>query len=298
MVKDCLSAGRHVYCEAPLAHTIADARAIADAARVSDRVFQAGLLGRSNPVYQLARSFYRTESLRQLVSMRAQNNRKTSWRQGASTAERTRRLDWRLDPAVSIGLPGEWGTHQFDVFHFYTGKYPSSVRGDGSIRVYDDGRTIADTVALTLRFDDGTVLDYQATLGNSFGGRYEVFHGEMSAIKLAWSHGWMFKEADASTQGWEVYANRQRYFNDEGITLIADATQLASQGKLKDGVGLPNDSLYYGVKDFITSIGDGSPVTTSAEEGLRATVVGILAQRAVVSGEEIAIGESELKGRE
>lgn len=298
VVKDCLSAGRHVYCEAPLAHTIDDARAIATSARLSDRVFQAGLLGRSNPVYQLARSFYRTESLRQLVSMRAQHNRKTSWRQSASTPERAKRLDWRLDPAVSIGLPGEWGTQQFDVFHWYTGKYPTSVRGAGSIRVHQDGRTIADTVALSLGFADGTVLDYQATLGNSFGGRYEVFHGEMSAIKLAWSHGWMFKEADASTQGWEVYANRQRYFNDEGITLIADATQLASQGKLKDGVGLPNDSLHYGIKDFLSSVVDGTPVTTSAAEGLRATVIGILAQRAVVTGEEIAIGESDLKGSE
>ena len=31
----------------------------------------------------------------------------------------------------------------------------------------------------------------------------------MAAIKLAWSHGWVFKENDAPTQGWEVYANRQ-----------------------------------------------------------------------------------------
>jgi hypothetical protein len=50
----------------------------------------------------------------------------------------------------------------------------------------------------------------------------------------------MFKEADAPTQGWEVYANRQQFHNDEGITLIAGATKLAEQGKLKEGVGLPH----------------------------------------------------------
>jgi hypothetical protein len=44
-----LEAGKHVYCEAPLASSIDDARAIARAARNASRtVFQAGLRGRSN----------------------------------------------------------------------------------------------------------------------------------------------------------------------------------------------------------------------------------------------------------
>jgi hypothetical protein len=87
-------------------------------------------------------------------------------------------------------------------------------------------------------FDDGR-LDYNATLANSYEGMHELFRGTNASIKLAWSHGWMFKEADAPTQGWEVYANRQQFHNDEGITLIAGATKLAEQGKLKEGVGLP-----------------------------------------------------------
>ena len=105
----------------------------------------------------------------------------------------------------------------------------------------------------------------------------------------------MFKEADAATQGWEVYANRQRVFNDEGITLIADATQLASQNKLKDGVGLPHDSLYYGVSDFLTSCQEGKAPKTGASEGFRATLVGIAAHRAVVEGGTIEISPDDLK---
>ena len=290
-----MAAGKHVYCEAPLAHTLEDARAIALAARSNPRVFQVGLLARSNPVYSLARSFFRTEAFLKLVSMRAQNSRKTSWRQAASTAERQARLDWRLDPTVSLGLPGEWGTHQFDVIHWFTGQYPHRVSGNGGVFVWEDGRKVADTVNLTLEFPKGQSLQYQATLGNSYGGRYEVLHGVNSAFKLAWSHGWMFKEADAATQGWEVYANRQRFFNDEGITLIADATKLASQNKLKDGVGLPNDSLHYGVADFLLSCAEQMKVKTGVSEGLRATAVGIAAQRAVVEGGVIEISQDDLK---
>jgi hypothetical protein len=139
------------------------------------------------------------------------------------------------------------------------------------------------------------MLNSVTSLGNSFEGRHEVFHGSNAAIKLAWSHGWLFKESDAPTQGWEVYANRQQFHNDEGITLIADATKLASQGKLKEGVGLPYSPQYYALADFATSIIEKKPSACSADEGARATIVGICASQAVVSGKDVEITEDLLK---
>ena len=50
MTLAALQAGKHVFCEAPLAHTIEDARAIAKAAKDSPKqVFQSGLQFRSDP---------------------------------------------------------------------------------------------------------------------------------------------------------------------------------------------------------------------------------------------------------
>jgi len=169
------------------------------------------------------------------------------------------------------------------------------VRGGGSVRLHKDGREVADTVNCALVYEDGRRLAYEATLANSYERVYELLRGSMSAIKLAWTAGWMFKEADAPTQGWEVYANRQAFGNDEGITLIADATQLASQGKLKEGVGLPNPPLHYALADFLDSVTGEKPAVCSAEEGLRGAVIGILADRAVKSGDEIAIDPALLK---
>lgn len=292
-----IAAGKHVYCEAPLAHTVEDCQAIARAARsMSGRVFAAGFEGRSDPVYQLARKFFLSDSLRELASMRAQHNQKDSWRIPGADATREKALNWRLDPEVSIGLPGEWGSHQFDVFHWYRGSFPAKVRGGGSVRFWSDGRTIPDTIHAELEFADGVVAQYGATLVNSFEGRYEAFYGSNAAIKLAWTHGWMFKEADAPTQGWEVYANRQQFFRDEGITLIADATKLASQGKLKEGVGLPNSPLYYALSEFIRSATEGRPPACSADEAMRSSIVGILAHRAVTTGSTVEIGQDVLKG--
>lgn len=296
ILEAALAAGKHVYCEAPLASTVEDCRAMAAATRGAATVCVAGLLARSNPIYKLARTFFRSDSVRELIAMRAQANEKTSWRSPAPDREREIALNWRLDPELSIGLAGELGTHQFDVFHFYRDVYPTSVTGQGAIRLHNDGRKIDDTIAAMLSFDDGSVLQYAATLGNSFEGTHEVFYGSNAAIKLAWTHGWMFKEADAPTQGWEVYANRQRFHNQEGITLIADATQLASQGKLQSGVGLPNPPLYYGLGDFLKSVTENTPVATTIEEGARATIVGILTHQAVRSRQTLTIDPAMLAG--
>jgi predicted dehydrogenase len=283
-----------VYCEAPLASTIEDCRAIASAARTSKQVFQVGFQARSNPVYKLAWSFYRSGTLRTLVQMQASRARKTSWRIPAPDPAREKALNWRLDPEVSTGLAGEWGSHQFDVFHWFTGNFPTRITGAGHIAEYADGRDIADTIHATLRFPGGAALQYQATLANSYGGDYELLCGTSATIKLAWSHGWMFKEADSPTQGWEVYANRQQFHNDEGITLIAEATKLAAQGKLQEGVGLEHSSLFYALQDFAKSCLEGAEVATSVEAGLRSTAVGILTNRAIRSGEPVHVTQEML----
>jgi predicted dehydrogenase len=294
VVIDCLAAGKHVYCEAPLAHTIDDARAIAAAAAAHTKsVFACGFEGRSNPVYKLARTFYKSDAAREFISADIYQHQKISWRYGGNDLNSPE--NWRLNPKTSTGLAGEWGSHQLDVVRWYTGRTPVSIRGHGSVRLYKDGRDVPDTVRASLLFDDGADMGYEATLANSFGGRYELLYAEMSAFKLAWSHGWMFKEADAPTQGWEVYANRQQFFSDEGITLIADATKLASQGKLKEGVGLPFPSVYYALADFVAASLEGKPAACGADDGFAATALAILTNKAVTTGEEVKVSEADIK---
>lgn len=286
---DCIGAGKHVYCEVPLAHTNEDCVAIAKAAREAGggKVLAGACEGRSNPIYQLARSFFKTDAVRDVVSMYAQDHRKSTWGRAG---------DWWLDPAVSTGLAGESGVQQFDVMHWFRGAYPVEVSGRGSIRLHEDGRKVADTVRATLRWADETELNYSATLCNSFGGKHETFMAVNAAMKLAWSHGWMFKEADAPQLGFEVYANRQQFHNDEGITLIADATKLASQGKLKEGVGLPHSSAYYGVNDFLGAVIEGREAKCSVSEAARASMVALAVNEAVKTGKSVAIDGEMLKG--
>lgn len=278
-----LQASRHVYCEAPMAATVEDCHAIeAAASSHATRVFQTGLYARANPIYQRARLLTRSDGVREIISLYAQYHQKTSWRFPGPAGS-----NWRLDPAVSSGLAGEEGTHQFDVAVWLRNKYPVAITGAGSIRLHNDGRVIPDTISVRLFWDDGVIMSYQATIANSYGGRYELVNGSNGSVRLAGTHGWMFKEADAATQGWEVYATRQQFFNDEGIVLVADATKLAAQGRLQDGAGLENPPLYYALAAFVNSFINAAPIVCTAADGARATTIGILANQAVLSGQTL-----------
>ncbi|HVS17548.1 MAG TPA: Gfo/Idh/MocA family oxidoreductase, partial [Planctomycetota bacterium] len=294
VVVDALAAGKSVFCEAPFASTLDDARAMARAARGAQGVLAVGMQGRSNPIYGLARNFVRAGAIGGVAALRAQMHRKTSWRTPVADASEEQALNWVLDPAVSLGLIGEFGVQQFDVLHWFLEAYPTRVRARGSIQLHDDGRELSDTVSAELVFPKGQVLAWDATLANSFDGQHEQLCGAMGTVKLAWTAGWLFKEADAPTQGWEVYANRQQFHDEQGITLIADATKLAAQNKLKEGVGLPNPPLYYALEDFLASALDGEPVACTAEEGLRALAVGLAAVRALREGGEVEVDAADL----
>src|SRR5215471_6264294 len=77
IVLAALKAGKHVYCEAPLAHTIEDARTIALAAKASKQcAFQAGLQLRSDPQRHFLLPFIRSGAIGQPVMARSQWHKK------------------------------------------------------------------------------------------------------------------------------------------------------------------------------------------------------------------------------
>jgi len=289
-----LAAGKHVWCEAPLAHTAEDARALAAAGTAAGTVFAVGYEARSNPTYQRARAIYKSGGVRDLVSARGGWFQKVTWRAIAPSDERERLLNWRLDPARAAGLPGEAGSHALDSLLWFTSQTPTAISGHGAVLFHDDGREVADTVSLDFALPKGRRMSYEASLANSFEGEHLILRGTHGTIKLASTHAWLFKEADAVTAGWEVYAHRETFHRDEGITLISNATQLADQGKLKDGMGLPNPPVYYSLHDFVAAVLEGGEPACSGAEALAPTVLGIFADQALRSGTTVAVDPAQL----
>jgi predicted dehydrogenase len=286
-----LQAGKHVYCEAPLAASIADAREIAVAARAAPKqVFQAGLQGRSNSLYLHVAQFVKSGVLGDVALVNAQWNRRESWRRAAPTPERSEAVNWRL-AADSSGLMGEVGIHQLDLMRLYLDARPTSFSGWGSVAAWRDGRTIADTVICVIDF--GSVrTTYRATLGSSFGGAYTIFQGSNGSLLMKENRSWLVKEADSPLLGWEVYARKETVHDESGIAMVADATKLLKAGKEpgKDGALEPEKPpLLLALEHFTRSIREGTAPVCGAQESYAATVAALKANDAIRTGNRIEV---------
>jgi predicted dehydrogenase len=316
-----LKAGKHVYCEAPMANTIEDAKAIALAARdAKQSVFQAGLQYRSDKQRHFLMPFIRSGALGPSVMARAQFHKKQSWRATSPKPEREKELNWRLEKAISLGLMGELGIHPVDQAVWLLNLKPVSITGFGSTLFWKDGREVPDTVQAIIEFPGGVYMSYDATLANSFDAEYEVLYGSDAAVMMRDNKAWMFKEADSPLLGWEVYARKETFYKETGIALVANASKSVAAAQVQESP-FKNTPLYYALlyfvktsadvtaakEDFITNFGadDQDALSDAAQktykkmvsgrpaagylEGFQATVTAIKANEAITSQKRIEL---------
>jgi predicted dehydrogenase len=314
-----IQAGKHVYCEAPLASTIDDAKAIALAAKAAkQQVFQAGLQLRSDPQRKFLVPFIRSGALGTWLSVRAQFHKKQSWRATAPKPEREKELNWRLSKDTSSGLIGELGSHAIDQAAWFLNAQPVAVTGLGRIALWKDGRDVPDTVQAVLEFPGGVTLTYDATLANSFDSDFAMFYGTDAAVMLRESKAWLFKEVDSPLLGWEVYASKEVFYKETGIVLKANASKSVPANAAGQPQASPfsNTPLYYAlqmflrnsldvsdkIEDTIKSLGAEDTEGIAAEvaavkrrpaagylEGYQTAVTAIKANEAIQTGQRIVL---------
>jgi predicted dehydrogenase len=211
---EALRAGRDAYVEKPMAHTMADARAIRQAVRDSNRIVQIGTQRRSSPGYQRAYDYIRSGRFGDIVSvlMTWNVNQPGRWRRPKLVASlREDQTDWKRflsnEPAVpfdarkyvefrlfwpySSGIPDQWMVHQIDTVHWFTGlPRPRSVVANGGIYYWHDGRENWDT--MTAVFDYGPLDDpskgfqvvYTSRMTNEAGDVKELYYSNGGTLDL------------------------------------------------------------------------------------------------------------------
>lgn len=145
-----LRAGKHVFCEKPLAMTVADADAVIAAANETERVLVVGHMTRYVPLYVAAAEVISSGRIGPPVTayVNRMNAGEGRW--------------WRMNPEIGGGVVFDLLVHDFDLLRWYMGKARSVVaRGHthaqgaydqiAAIFAYKDGRTAVAEGGLYLR---------------------------------------------------------------------------------------------------------------------------------------------------
>jgi predicted dehydrogenase len=191
--------GKDIYCEKPLSLTIAEARAMAQAVRQHDRVFQTGSMQRSDNAFYRACSLVRNGVLGRIREVYVSVGGPSKWCDLPEEPVEPG-LDWNLwlGPApvrpyhsvlsprgvhnnfpnwrayreYSGGGMTDWGAHHFDIAQWALGMDES-----GPVEIVPPGVGGADK--LTYRYANGVVMYRGGLKGYNFG---VVFVGEKGKI--------------------------------------------------------------------------------------------------------------------
>jgi len=211
MLIEALEAGKHVYIEKPLAHTIEEGEKILRAAEKSGRVVQVGTQNRSNSLYTRAkemvaagtigevhytRAFWYRNSLDDAPAWRYPipadaDERNTDWNGFLGSApkrpfSKPRFFQWRLYWDYSGGISTDLLVHQTDIAQFVLGKpAPLSAMASGAIlRWTRDDREVPDTFSAIFEYPGGFHIDYSCYFGNDRYGYGEQFMGNEGTIEV------------------------------------------------------------------------------------------------------------------
>src|SRR6185503_186665 len=132
-----IDAGKHVFCEKPLATTIADARTVFEKAQRSDRIFQVGHNRRFAPVYATLK--------RLLTETHQPHSAHVKMNRGELL-----KPEWTGDPEVTGGFLYETPIHMFDMMRFLFGEL-ESLHAIGSSHEYNE----IDDFSILLKFASG-----------------------------------------------------------------------------------------------------------------------------------------------
>src|SRR5437773_540458 len=213
MMLAALKAGKNVYLEKPLAHTIEQGAELVKAAQKSGKVVQVGTQNRSSTLYKRAKEMYEQGMLGEVHYVRAfwyrnsapdnpawrytippeANEQNSDWDKFLGPAPKRpfdlhRYYQWRLYWDYSGGISTDLLVHQTDISNFVCGKVvPSSCMASGGSCRWTgptDDRDVPDTLSAIYEYPDKFHINYSCYFGNDHYGYGENFMGNEGTIEV------------------------------------------------------------------------------------------------------------------
>ncbi len=223
----CLRAGKHVYCEKLMAHTVEDARSMVRTRDETGKLLQIGHQRRSNPRYRSARERLLGEArlLGRITNVSGQWNRAVSedlgWPARYAIPEATLHKygyanmhefrNWRWFKKYGGGPIADLGAHQIDVYNWFLGANPVSVMAGGGVDYYTTHEWY-DNVMVIYEFPGaaGTVRAFYEVLTTTSagGGYHEYFMGDEGALKISENPKYTKLYREARAPDWERWVQQ------------------------------------------------------------------------------------------
>ena len=240
IVIDALSAGKDVYCEKPMSHTVADGFAMVDAVKRTNRIMQVGSQRVSSVMYIKAKEIYDSGRLGDVYSIEASlgrnspsgawvypippdaNEQTIDWPAFLGDAPKrpfdaARFFRWRCFADYGEGLAGDLFVHLVSGIHFVTGTNaaPMRAQSSGGIFHFKDGRDFPDVIETVYDYPNFS-LKVSCTLNND-SGEFIGFYGNKGTM-IVRDSSVTFTPQDSrpqpegySVQGWPAALRRQYY---------------------------------------------------------------------------------------
>src|SRR5215472_3570174 len=200
VVVDACAAGKDVYCEKPLSHTVEDGFVMVDAAAKSNRITQVGSQRVSSILYEKAKEIYDSGKLGEVTAVEAywdRNSASGAWVYQIPPGASEKTIDWKaflvdapqrpFDPVrffrwrcftdYGEGLGGDLFVHLISGIMFITGTntVPTRAQSTGGLYRWKDGRQFPDLIETFYDYPDFRV--YMRCNLNNDGGEFIGFYG-------------------------------------------------------------------------------------------------------------------------
>jgi len=213
---DAVAAGKDVYCEKPMSHTVSDGFAMVEAVAANKRIFQAGSQRVSSLLYAKAREIYASGKLGEVHRIDAKWNRNTpggAWLYPIPSDASPENVDWE---AFQRDAP----PHSFDAKRFFRWRlfadYGEGLGGDLFVHLISGIQAI-------------TGMNTVASRAYSSGGQYHYRDGRDFPDQLET----MFDYPDAPGGGLQVHlhCNQNNDDGDENVSLFGSEGTLVVTGR-------------------------------------------------------------------
>lgn len=257
---DAMNAGKAVYCEKPMVHSVSEGAAVVEAQNRNKVVFQVGSQGLSSLGNEKAKELLAQGAIGQLnyaEGFWARNSPEGAWQYAIPADASEKNVDWKrflhkykqipFDPIrffrwrnyrdYGTGVSGDLFVHLFSSLHFITNSMgPQKIMAMGGLRYWKDGREVPDV--LMGMFDYAETKEHPA-FNLSLRVNFVDGTADSTYLRLVGSEGSMNVEWDRVT----LFKNRNRSSSDDPL----EATKLGknnTSGYQRKKIMPPNTTVF------------------------------------------------------